>query len=357
MLRNVAAGAADRECVAMKVAVLMDVEALPEEDPALEGRTEEIRLQTEYDVVQALRDMGHEARPLAFTGLIESATALRDMAPDVVFNLTEHAGGDRRRDVHVAAMLDLLQLPYTGCGPDALLFCRDKALSKRLLARAGVAVPAFVEWAPGGARPSAKLRFPVVVKPLWEDGSDGIAMAALTHAEAALRARARHVHSRLRQPAICEEYVEGREIYISVVGDEQPEALPPRELIFGRTGRGAPRIATRRVKTNAAYRHRWELSFEFADLSPAEALRARRVGLQVFRLLRLRDCARLDFRLTPAGEFVFIEANPNPDLWSGDEVAKSWMRTGRRYCDLIDNMLTCALRRAGPRAPKKKRRS
>jgi D-alanine-D-alanine ligase len=303
-------------------------------------------MELEYHVVDTSRELGHQVQVVPFGPSVESTIqALREGAPDLVFNLTEHYGGDRRMDHNIVGLLELLGLPCTGTGTTGLILCRDKAICKRLLSHHRVRVPGFVLLAPGRTQTSRRLRFPVVVKPLYEDGSDGIALASLVQRPEELAERTAMVHERMKQPAICEEFIDGREIYVSILGNRRLEALPARECRFGDVGSASPKIATSRVKHDPGYCKKWHIEFTHAELDPALEARVARVSRQVYRLLLLRDYGRIDLRITPGGDIVFLEANPNPDLTMGDEVAEAAARAGLSYRKLIDRVLRAARRR------------
>ncbi len=330
----------------MNLVVLIDREAVIPEDPSFEGLTEDSRRTMEHQVTRALRDSGHAVEVLPFeTDVIRTMTILREKSPEVVFNLTEHFGGDRRKDAHVAAMLDLLGLASTGASTAGLMLCRDKAACKRVLGYHRIRQPLFHEVPVGRTRPSGRLAFPMIVKPLFEDGSDGIALASVVRTVEELDERVALVHGKMKQPAICEEFIEGREIYVAVLGGERLRALPPRELIFGPREDGGPTIATARVKFNEDYRKKWGIEYRHAELDPALERQIARLGKRIFRLLGMRDYGRVDLRVTPAGEVVFLEANPNPALGTEDDVAESARRAGIEYPQLIERIVQCAARR------------
>lgn len=330
----------------MNLVVLIDREAVIAEDPAFEGLTEDARRTMEYQVTRALRDSGHAAEVLPLeTDVIQTMTVLREKSPEVVFNLTEHFGGDRRKDAHVAAMLDLLGLASTGASTAGLMLCRDKAVCKRVLGYHRIRQPLFHEVPLGRPRPPGRLAFPMIVKPLFEDGSDGIALASVVRTTGELEERIALVHGKMKQPAICEEFIEGREIYVAVLGNERLQALPPRELTFGPREEGGPTIATARVKFNEDYRKKWGIEYRNAELDPALEKQIARLSKRVFRLLSMRDYGRVDLRVTPAGEVVFLEANPNPALGIEDDVAESARRAGIEYPQLIERIVQHAARR------------
>jgi D-alanine-D-alanine ligase len=335
----------------MKTVVLADHESITSEDPGLQGRTEEIRDMTEFHVADALRSLGHEVIILPFgPDVFQTIEALRQTAPELVFNLTERFEGDRRKDVNVATLLELLHLPYTGTGPTGLMLCRDKATGKRILGYHHIRVPRFISLQLGKKKFRGKMHYPAVVKPLFEDGSDGISMASLIQTENELQERVRMIHERMNQPAICEEYIAGREIYVGMLGNQQLRALPARELRFGRTDEGAPLIATSKVKWDDAYREKWQISYTHADLPADMEKQVARLSKRIFRLLHLQDYGRIDLRITPENEIVFLEANPNPDLSRDADVAAAAAKAGIDYPQLIERIVNLALRRQPPAA-------
>jgi len=332
----------------VKLVVLIDIEIVKDEDPAFEGRTDAVRQTMEFQVSQALRDLGHAVEVVPFRDdVIQTMTALREKAPDVVFNLTEHFGGDRRKDAHVAAMLELLGLTSPGTSTAGLMLCRDKAVCKRVLGYHRIRQPLFHEVPVGRSRPAGRLAFPMIVKPLFEDASDGISLASVVRTREELDERIALVHGKMKQPAICEEFIEGREIYVALLGNERLQVLPPRELIFGPREDGGPTIATARVKFDDAYRKKWGIEYRHAEIEPALEKQIARISKRVFRLLAMRDYGRIDLRITPDNEVAFIEANPNPALGVEDDVAESAYRAGLTYPQLIERIVQQAARRRG----------
>ena len=332
----------------MKLVVLIDIECVEDDDPSFEGRTAAVRETMEFQVTKALRDLGHTVEVVPFQAdVIQVMTSLREKSPDIVFNLTEHFGGDRWKDAHVAAMLDLLGLPFTGAPMAGLLLCRNKAVCKRVLGYHRIRQPLFHEVPVGHALTAARLVFPMIVKPLFEDGSDGISLASVVHTREELDERVALVHGKMKQPAICEEFIEGREIYVAVLGSERLHVLPPRELVFGAQGTGGPTIATARVKFDEAYRKKWGIAYQHAGLEPGLERKIARISKRIFHLLDMRDYGRIDLRITPDHEVVFLEANPNPALGIEDDVAASASRAGLTYEQLIDRIIQQAVRRRG----------
>lgn len=330
----------------MRIVVLVDVETVDAADPDFAGGAETVQKTMEFQVIAALRQNGHAVEVVALNpDVIPTMTTLREKAPELIFNLTEHVGGDRRKDAHVAAMLELLGMPFTGSCSKGLLLCRDKATCKRVLGYHRIRQPLFHELPVGRIRPAGRMHFPMIVKPQFEDGSDGISLASIVRTTDECRDRVAMVHERMKQPAICEEYIEGREIYVGIVGNERLLVLPPRELTFGRVDEGGPTIATARVKWDDAYRRKWGIAYVHAELAPELARKVARISKRIFRLLAMRDYGRVDLRITPGNDVVFLEANPNPNLGADEDVAEAGRKAGIEYPQLIERIVQQAARR------------
>ena len=245
--------------------------------------------------------------PLAANPLNE----LHALRPRMVFNLTEWIDGERGRDHEITRLLDSLHLRYTGSGAAGLQLARDKVHAKQCVAALGVAVPRHYQV--GAVARLQHLPHPLFVKLRKGDGSDAIGTSALVRTTAQLRERLCVTAARKQGAVLCEEYVEGRDLFVALLGNK-PQVLNPLELVVGRQGRGAPRFATGRLKHDDAYKRRWQVSYRKATL-PAAVLRdINQASRRIFHALKLRDYARIDYRLTPDNRLVFIEANPNPDL-------------------------------------------
>jgi D-alanine-D-alanine ligase len=329
----------------LRVTVLIDAACSPEDDPTFLGPPTEPS--TEYHVVTTLRELGHEVAILCVDQSVEEIIhGIHEQKPDVIFNLTEQFRNNRMLDKNVAGLLELMDIPFTGAGSTGLMLCRGKGLCKQLLRSRRIRVPEFVVVAPGKRiHVPAAMNFPVVVKPVYEDGSDGISNASLVKDLAELQDRVRHVHSNWQQPAIAEEYVDGRELYVSVIGNNKLLVLPPRELFFSKNGSNGPVLATYRVKWDEEYQKKWDIKFGDAELDPRVFDSITRVCKKVFRLMRMRDYGRIDMRLTPDNRIVILEANPNPNVGYGDEVAEAAERAGISYENLINRILKSAVRR------------
>ncbi len=274
------------------------------------------RFSMEDYVLRSLRRFSRDATVVPFEAdVVTTLQRLRELKPGLVFNITECVDGDRRHDHAIAATLDMLAIPYTGTGAVGMQLCRDKALSKQIVAAHGIEVPRFVTADGPHSLAQHGLRFPVIVKPQFRDGSDDIAKGALVAHTAQMRQRAHALLRKTREPVICEEFIHGRDLYVAVLGNGVVQVMPPVELVIGRSQHpAAPKFATRRLKDSGSYRTRWRVRWRHARLDAALLAEVRRSSRKIFNLLQLRDYARLDYRLTDDGQLKFIEANPNPDL-------------------------------------------
>lgn len=329
----------------LRVTVLVDPATIPPEDPQFRHPPETPI--TEYHVCEALRILGHRVCVLgADYDVAAVIKTLTDQNPDLVFNLTEQFCGDRRLDKNIAALLELLDIPFTGAGAMGLLLCRDKRLCKQLLTLHKIRVPNFLSLPHNQAiRIPKHLSFPFVVKPVFEDSSEGISNASIVYDEDALRQRAEFIHERWKQAAIAEEYIEGRELYVSILGNKRLTVLPPRECFFNAEEDDGPVILTYRCKWDHAYREKWKIEFGFAEIEPPVLKNIERVCKRIYRVLQLQDYGRIDLRLTPDNKLIILEANPNPDIAYGEEVAEAAQKAGIDYEPLIDKILHFALRR------------
>jgi D-alanine-D-alanine ligase len=323
-----------------QIAVLVDQE-VGERDG--DGRFVLERGTMEWYVLQMVEQQHDNVRVVPFEADVTSTiAALQALKPRLVFNLTEWVDGNRRLDSAIAGMLDILNLRYTGAGPEGMHLARDKALAKQVVADLGVSVAPHTI-ANGRAPDLSALSFPMIVKPQFGDGSDEIANAALVHSEKELMRRLQAVHGRTSAPVLCEQYIGGRDLFVALLGNE-PRVMPPLELVIGRQGARAPRFATSRVKNDPHYRSRWRIRYREAKLSPELMERVSQVSRQIFHTLKLRDYARIDYRLAPDDELFFLEANPNPDL-TPHTFGRERCFAGVTYPQLISSIVHSALAR------------
>jgi len=245
--------------------------------------------------------------------VIDTIRTLREARPRLVFNLTEWVDSDRRLDAAITGLLEIMKLRYTGTGPTGLRLARDKALSKKIVADLGVAVPRHFVLGRRDRIHDHGLSYPIVVKPLYGDGSDEIRNNSIVLNARQLRERVRGMRGRVNDPLVCEEFIPGRDVYVALLGNA-PDVMPAVELVVGKKGRSAPLMATYRVKNEAAYRTRWRIRWRKAALDRSTVRQINDASRKIFHALSLRDYGRIDYRLTPDNRLVFLEANPNPDL-------------------------------------------
>lgn len=306
----------------------------------------------EYQIGDALRHKGHEVLLVGVKNdLIPMLSALADWKPDLVFNGVESYRGQADLDYVVAALLEAEGYRYTGSPPVAQVVTRDKATSKKILAYHGVKVPGFATYRLGETADAVPdLRFPLIVKPLEADASEGIAIASVVSDLAALAERVGFVHERFGQPAIAEEFIDGRELYVGMLGNgDGLEILPLTEMVFDKAkNRPEERIATRAAKWDEPYRDRRGVRNVFARrLAEAAQATIEETCRIAFRALLLRDYARLDVRLTPEGDVWFLEANANPFISYGHDMANMADKRGSDYHDFIQRIVDVATARYG----------
>jgi len=331
----------------LRVLVLLETGRRPPDDLEAMSDQERYDFKMEIDVLTTLRALGHEARVLEIRDeLGPIRQMLFDWKPHLVLNLIESFFGLRELDQHVASYLELLRVPYTGCNPRGLVLARDKALAKTILTYHRVPVPNFEVVRSGRrVRRSKRLTYPLIVKSLTEEASVGIAQASVVWDDTELDARVKFIHESITGDALIEEFIDGREIYVGVLGNKRLTVLPPWELFFEKTAPGSVAIATERVKHNLAYQQKHGITEGEADLEPAVRVRLIAVAKRIYRNLALDGYARLDFRLRPDGTAFFIEANPNPEIASQEEFAQSALKAGIKYERLIETILALGIRR------------
>jgi len=295
------------------------------------------------EIFEALTKLGYEPSYHVLDGRAQSLTSLARADGDLVFNLTESYAGDDTMDMNIAAFLDLLGKPYTGAGPHALYLAQDKALAKKIFAFHQIRTPFFATSYKGKLDHSHDIAFPLIVKPCSEDGSIGIDMGSVVGSVKELMERIHYIHEEFDGPALIEEYIEGRELYAAVLGNESPEVLPLIELDLSKLPEGTPKIAGKEVKWEKDTEHyRVTKSAPAEDLDEDTSHLLSETALAAYQALKLRDYGRIDMRLTPKGEVYVIEANPNPWLASGAEFHMAARKAGRTYPQLISEIVDLA---------------
>ena len=316
----------------------------------LEGLDERARhrIKTDWDVATTLRALGHEVLSVGVEDELRPIrSAVRTFKPHVVFNLVEGFDGLPALDHHVVSYLELLGVPYTGCNPRGLVLARDKALSKKLLHYHRIKTPGF-KALPKGRKVNLPrtLQLPVIVKSLMEESSIGISQASVVDTTAKLEERVAFIHESVDTDAIAEEFIDGREIYVALLGNERVTVMPPWELTFENMPEGSVSIATERVKHDPDYQRRRGIGLEPARNLPegVEALLAR-TSKRIYKILELDGYARIDYRLGNDGKIYFLEANPNPEIAASEEFAAAAEESGLDYPQLLQRILGLALRR------------
>lgn len=307
-----------------------------------ESQIDEFR--TEYDVLRTLR--GHDVRVVGVgDNLTELRETIDEWRPHVVFNLLEEFSGIISYDHYVVAFLELIRQRYTGCNPRGMMLSRDKVLTKRVLATHRVATPAFRLFPFGRRfREPSRLRFPLFVKSATEDASLGIAQASLVEDMNSLRERVEFIHDQVQSDALVEEYIDGREIYVGVLGNTRLTTLPPWEMDFGTLSRAQTRIATRKVKWDRKYQAKHGIKTGKAkDLSDEQHDLLRRLAKRTYRALYMSGFARMDFRLRDDGQVFLLEANANPNLSKGEDLADSAKAVGISYTALVNRIVQLGL--------------
>jgi D-alanine-D-alanine ligase len=302
---------------------------------------------TEYDVITTLRGSGHEVQAL---GVHDDLGEIRRLAtewkPHIAFNLLEAFDDVTIFDQNVVSHLELLKLPYTGCNPRGLLLARDKSLSKKLLAYHRIPVPDFEVFRIGRPiRRAKRLQFPLMVKSLTQEASIGISQASVVDTEEKLKERVTFIHESIGTAAIVEQYIEGRELYVGILGNQALQVLPVWELFFTNMPEGAKRIATDRVKWSMKYQKKYGIdSGPAKDLPDATGEELQHLCKRAYRALELSGYARIDLRLDEAGNPWVLEANPNPQIARGEDFAASAEKIGLAYDAMLQRIINLGLR-------------
>jgi len=329
----------------LKVLALVEESLVPPDD--VQGKdVAGAPWKTEFDVVHTLREQGHEVAAIGVgSELAVIRNALAEFEPDIAFNLLEGFADVATWDQNVVAYLELLRVRYTGCNSRGLLLSRDKALAKKILAWHRVNVPDFLVILQGArVRRPRRLRFPLIVKSLTFDASIGISQASVVEDDAKLEERVRFIHESLGTPALVEEYIDGRELYVGVLGNQRLRVLPVWELNFSGMPEESRRIATERVKWSMTYQKKHGImSGPARDLEDALVRRVTALCKRIYRSLMLSGYARIDLRLAEDGRIFVLEANPNPQLAYGEDFAEAAEALGIKYGALLERILAHGL--------------
>jgi D-alanine-D-alanine ligase len=336
----------------LKIVVLFDRVLVDEDEEAAAGDKAPVvrtldKKEVEEEVAEALTKLGHESVMYEIDGTPKSLLGLARVDCDLVFNLSESFGDDDTADFKIAAYLELIGKKYTGSGTHGLMLAQDKAIAKKIFAFHGIHTPTFAKSFRGRLDFSHDLQFPVIVKPAREDGSIGIEFSAVVNSIRELMERMDWLHANFDSPVLIEEYIDGREMYVGVLGNDKPEALPVVELDLSKLPDGTPRIAAAEVKWGKGTKaYRDTKSAIASDLSEETTATLQQTALAAYQALELRDYGRVDMRLQPDGRVHVIEVNPNPWLSSRAEFAMAARKAGRTYNQLIEEIVELTSSRA-----------
>jgi len=303
---------------------------------------------TENDVYRALKHNFYDVRLLGlFDDIRPLIEEIKEYKPDVVFNLTEVFRQKSQLDKNVAWVLEMLGVPFTGASPASLLICNNKALSKKILSFHKIKVPNFQVfmrgkkvWLP------RKLKLPLIIKPLCEEASRGISLSSVVDSPGSFIERIQFIHESMKTDAIAEEYIDGRELYVSILGSKRTEVLPFREMKFGQFPDDEPRIATYKAKWDFDYREKWGIKNVFAGkLAEGWEKKIKDTCRRAYKALNMECYARFDIRVSSTGEVYILEANANPSLDRYDELAQSAEKKGIDYNNLIRRIVDMAFKR------------
>jgi D-alanine-D-alanine ligase len=336
----------------LKIVVIYDRVLVDEGDEAAAGDKSPVvrtldKKEVEEEVAEALTKLGHEPVMYEVDGTTKSLLGLARVDCDLVFNLCESFADDDTADFKIAAYLELIGKKYTGSGTHGLMLAQDKAIAKKIFAFHGIHTPTFAKSFRGRLDFSHDLQFPVIVKPAREDGSIGIEFSAVVNSIRELMERMDWLHANFDSPVLIEEYIDGREMYVGVLGNEKPEALPVVELDLSKLPQGTPRIAAAEVKWGKGTKaYRDTKSAIASDLSEEITATLQQTAVAAYQALELRDYGRVDMRLQADGRVHVIEVNPNPWLSSRAEFAMAARKSGRTYNQLIEEIIELTSSRA-----------
>lgn len=335
----------------LRVLVLVHKDLVPPE--TIEGLSDKeiAPWKAEYDVITTLKDMGHEVHPLGvWDELAPIRLALAKWKPHICFMMLEEFFGVGTYDQHIIGYLELMRQAYTGCNPIGLMLTHDKGLSKKILSYHRILTPRFVIFPIGHVvRRPKRVAFPLLVKSTVEDASLGIAQASIVRDDQMLQERVQFMHEHVRSDAIVEEYIEGRELYVGIIGNQRLQTFPIWEMLFTKLPENIPRIATAKIKWDLEYQKKYGIKTQAAkNLKPAEQAQIARLCKRAYRVLRMNGYGRMDLRLRADGRIFILEANANPNLEFGEDFAESAESTGISYEALLQRVINLGMRYKAP---------
>jgi D-alanine-D-alanine ligase len=325
----------------------MDEELMPPDDLSGFSEEEVLNWKAEYDVVVTLGELDQHVLQLGVSndlGVIRNA--LLEFKPHIAFNMLEEFHGVAIYDQHVASYLELMRQPYTGCNPRGLMLAHDKALCKKLLTFHRIRTPDFIVFPRGRVvRRPRRLEFPLLVKSVSEEASFGITKDSLVYDDESLIERVSFVHDEVETDALVEEYIEGRELYVGVMGNRRLRTFPTWEMLFKNIPDDIPNIATARVKWDPTYQKKLGIVTQAAkDLPEGADEKIAKLCKRVYRVLCLSGYARMDLRMKDDGAVYVLEANPNPNIAYGEDFAESAETVGISYSQLIQKIIYAGMK-------------
>jgi len=339
----------------MKIAIVFDTwegtedypgENAEAEAPVRRGRKKKKPLTDREAIAKALTELGHEPFEIAVDGKPRTLTKIARSDADLFFNLTESYAGDDTKEMHFAAFLDLVGKKYTGAGPDASYLAMEKSVAKKIMRFHEIDTPFSALVYKGRLDHAQDLKFPVIVKPGSEDASKGIDVNSVVNSIKELMERIEYIEHEFDAPALIEEYIEGREIYAAILGNDKPEALPLVELDLSKLPDDVPRIAGYEVKFDVnTEAYKLTKSAPAKDLDDELVEKIQNVALTTWRALKFRDYGRVDCRVTTEGKVYVLEANPNPWLDPTAEFFMAAKESGRSYAEMIREIVDGAVAR------------
>lgn len=303
---------------------------------------------TEKDVKNALEQLGHTVIPFGIHNDIEALIHLvKKEKPDLVFNMSEAFSGQRLLEPHMTAFLQMLGVPFTGAGPMSLQLCKDKGLTKVILNYHGISTPKFVVIKKSKSFSELKtMTYPAFVKPLQLESSEGISQGSYVENESQAKDRVRFIHQKWGVDAIVEEFIDGRELYVSLLGNEKVTVFPARELFFKEVPDQTPKFATYKSKWDAGYRKKWGIDTDWVNkMNPSLNKKLIQTCRKIYKILGMQGFGRLDLRIR-GEEIFFIEANPNPSISKKEDYALSAKKAGLDYEELISKIVQLSLDQA-----------
>lgn len=296
----------------------------------------------EFDIISTLRDSGHEVRPISlFDDLTPVRECILSWKPHVAFMMLEEFHGVAQYDHAIVSYLELMKQRYTGCNARGLLLSHDKALSKKIMNYHRIPTPRFAVYRRDRkVRPTRRMQYPILIKSATEDASFGISQNSIVNSDEALIERVEFVHNSIGTDALAEEFIEGRELYVGVIGNTRLEVFPIWEMLFKNMPDDVAHIATARVKWNAEYQKKHGIETVAAGkLSAEQTEKIQNICKRVYRVLNMSGYGRIDLRMKPDGQVYVIEANANPNLEFGEDFAESAEASGVKFEQLLQRII------------------